>query len=248
MTQRFPRECARCGKNKPPWFEYCGECYAALQTESLEPNKCREQNCDTVIPDKHRLCRSHFEQERRGVISECLECGSFKPSEYDLCLMCQRSQRRIAVKPSSGARPYDHYEGADDPKAKDKRYWFHRQNDGVCNYCGRQYPYNQLELEHMVPKARGGQDHRRNTQLACRVCNRKKLDLTDLEFRELNKDRIPFEERTPPKRAVDPKSLRARGSQAEDEKRDEHDCPAAVFALSAIGLLAGFFMEPPVRD
>ena len=248
MTRRFPRNCARCGKSKPPWFQYCSECYAALQTETLDPQRCAEQDCSTVIPEEHYLCRPHWDQEQQGILSECPECGNFKPSEYALCRMCQRSQQRISARPSDSGRPYDRYDGADDPKAKDKRYWFHKQNDGVCNYCGRQYPYDQLDLEHMIPKALNGPDHRRNTQLACRACNRKKGTLTDLQFRELNADRIPSEERTPPRKAVNPKSLISGRSHAEGAKRNEDDCPLGIFVLSAIGMVTGFLMEPIVRD
>ena len=89
-----------------------------------------------------------------------------------------------------------------------KRYWFNRQDNGVCNYCGHRYPYDQLEMEHMIPKELGGPDHRRNMQLACGICNRKKGTSTDIEFRQLNADLIPLDERTPPKRPVDPDGLK----------------------------------------
>ena len=96
----------------------------------------------------------------------------------------------------------------DDAKAKDKRYWFNRQDNGICNYCGRRYPYDQLEMEHMIPKELGGPDHRRNMQLACKSCNRKKGTSTDTEFRQLNANLIPLEERVPPKRLIDPDKLK----------------------------------------
>ena len=220
MTTIYPRECARCGRGKPPWFKYCQACFAIVQVEQLAPNRCDEQDCDDVIRDDHYLCRFHWEQAREGIISECPECGEYKPDNFPLCRHCnaqastqpRRATTRAALATSNTRRPYDEYDGADDAKAKDKRYWFNHQNNGVCNYCGHRYPYDQLQMEHMIPKNLGGPDNRRNMQLACESCNRKKGTSTDLEFRQRNARLIPTDERTPPKRPVDPAALQA-GSQ-----------------------------------
>lgn len=49
-----------------------------------------------------------------------------------------------------------------------------------CAYCGRgNVP---LEVEHIVPKSRGGTDRVSNLTIACRECNRKKGNLTAEEF------------------------------------------------------------------
>ena len=209
MTQRFPRACARCGKNKPPWFEYCSSCYAEVQMEMLGPNLCAEQDCANEIPDDHYLCHSHWDQSRQGIIDECLSCGEFKPSEYSLCRLCHKVLNEPATRFSDGSRPYDRHDGPDDPKTKDKMYWFHHQDNGICNYCGRRYPYDQLEVEHMIPKILGGGDTKRNVQLACRTCNRKKGTATDMEFRALNSGLIPPDPRTPPRPPIDPQRLKS---------------------------------------
>ena len=219
MTAKYPRECARCGKGKPPWFEYCRNCYAEIQSEQLRPNTCYEQDCDEVIDDEHYLCRAHWQQLREYKISECPECGEYKPVKFPLCRDCNkqldnqpalqfRASRSQGSTPrpqtSNIRRPYD-----DEEKAKDKRYWFNQQNNGVCNYCGYRYPYDQLQMEHMIPKELGGQDHRVNMQLSCGTCNKKKGTYTDIEFRELNSHLIPTEERKPPGRPIDPKKLKS---------------------------------------
>ena len=74
MTTTYPRECARCGRHKPPWFKYCPKCYAFVQIEQLKPNTCDDQDCNEVIADDHYLCRAHWQQSRDGKISECPEC------------------------------------------------------------------------------------------------------------------------------------------------------------------------------
>lgn len=49
-----------------------------------------------------------------------------------------------------------------------------------CAYCGREgVP---LEIEHIVPKSRGGTDRVSNLTLSCRECNQKKGNLTAEEF------------------------------------------------------------------
>ena len=49
-----------------------------------------------------------------------------------------------------------------------------------CAYCGKKdVP---LEIEHIVPKSRGGTDRVTNLTIACRPCNQKKGDRTAAEF------------------------------------------------------------------
>ena len=223
MTTTYPRECARCGQGKPPWFKYCPKCYAIVQIEQLQPNTCGEQDCNEVIDDEHYLCRTHWQHLRDGRISECPECGEYKPASFPLCRHCNAQSANQPPRPqtnrphraqaetvvSNNRRAYDHHDDQEDAKAKDKRHWFNHQDNGVCNYCGNRYPYDQLEMEHMIPRELGGPDHRRNMQLACGTCNRKKGTSTDLEFRQLNVDLIPLDERKPPRRPIDPEKLQS---------------------------------------
>ncbi len=224
MTTAYPRECARCRRAKPPWFRYCSDCYAIVQAEQLSPNTCDQQDCAEPIRDEHFLCREHWGQARNGVISECPECGEYKPAQFRLCRRCNtenappsrtRSRQGPSVAStaqrmvSNARRPYDQHDGADDQKAKDKRYWFNRQDNGICNYCGHRYRYDQLQMEHMIPKELGGPDHRRNMQLTCPTCNRKKGTLTDMEFRALNHPTLPAEEGTPSRHPIAPEKLKS---------------------------------------
>jgi len=45
-----------------------------------------------------------------------------------------------------------------------------------CIYCGRKAPEVELELEHIIPKAKGGTDDIKNLAVACRECNLGKSD------------------------------------------------------------------------
>lgn len=60
---------------------------------------------------------------------------------------------------------------------------FHRDNY-TCQYCGEWYGknhYGWLELEHILPSSRGGQNTWTNLVTACSTCNNKKADRTPEE-------------------------------------------------------------------
>lgn len=61
--------------------------------------------------------------------------------------------------------------------------WVFDRTDGRCHICGKKLCFGNYglsgrrgawEVEHSVPRARGGTDHRNNLFAACIVCNREK--------------------------------------------------------------------------
>ena len=54
------------------------------------------------------------------------------------------------------------------------------QADNRCGYClsAQRYVFAPLEIDHIVPTARGGTDDEENLWLACRMCNGFKTDRT----------------------------------------------------------------------
>ena len=50
------------------------------------------------------------------------------------------------------------------------------QQEGRCNGCGGEFPFRMFEVDHVVPRSRGGTDHIDNLQLLCTHCNRTKGD------------------------------------------------------------------------
>ncbi len=43
-----------------------------------------------------------------------------------------------------------------------------------CQYCGRRPPMRELNIDHVLPRSRGGEDTWENLVTACRVCNLRK--------------------------------------------------------------------------
>lgn len=45
------------------------------------------------------------------------------------------------------------------------------RQEGVCGGCGILFPFRNLTVDHVVPRAKGGSDHLDNLQLLCGACN-----------------------------------------------------------------------------
>ena len=61
------------------------------------------------------------------------------------------------------------------PYRKQKHDLFGKQ-EGKCAGCKILFPFPNLTIDHVVPRARGGTDHLENLQLLCAACNSIKGD------------------------------------------------------------------------
>jgi site-specific DNA-methyltransferase (adenine-specific) len=52
----------------------------------------------------------------------------------------------------------------------------YKEQDGKCKACGTKFDIWNLEIDHIIPKAKGGGDYYENYQLLCGSCNRIKGD------------------------------------------------------------------------
>jgi site-specific DNA-methyltransferase (adenine-specific) len=59
------------------------------------------------------------------------------------------------------------------PSIKERLY---KAQDGKCNACGTKFEIHHLEIDHIIPKTKGGDDYYENCQLLCGSCNRIKRD------------------------------------------------------------------------
>ncbi len=53
---------------------------------------------------------------------------------------------------------------------------------GICHYCGKKFPPEELTLDHIVPVSRGGKSTRGNLVVCCLDCNQAKKYLTPAEI------------------------------------------------------------------
>jgi len=77
----------------------------------------------------------------------------------------------------------------------------YKEQNSLCNGCKTQFDIRNLEIDHIIPKAKGGGDYYENYQLLCGSCNRMKGDrpmeylrMKRNKVEELLKDKIIFGE------------------------------------------------------
>lgn len=67
------------------------------------------------------------------------------------------------------------------------------RDKSTCQYCGKKRAYEDLNLDHVIPKSKGGRMDWANIVLACVACNDKKRDRTPAEagMRLIRTPRVP---------------------------------------------------------
>ena len=69
------------------------------------------------------------------------------------------------------------------PSYRTHRHRLYGQQEGICTGCDTHFPFRVMEVDHSLPRSRGGTDHPDNLQLLCSGCNRSKGDKTMAEWR-----------------------------------------------------------------
>ena len=87
---------------------------------------------------------------------------------------------------------------------KEERLRVYKMYDGHCAYCGKSIKYEDMQVDHIVPKNRGGysrwndkegkfvvfhgEDDIKNYMPSCRACNFRKRDMSIEQFRSVLKE------------------------------------------------------------
>ena len=105
----------------------------------------------------------------------------------DLAAACRR--RLDGYKKEKKLPPYGDGSGFRTPIGISKRYAVLSKCGGRCVACGISSQEMRLEVDHIIPRSKGGSDDLSNLQALCHVCNRQKRDRDDLDFLlEINRD------------------------------------------------------------
>jgi 5-methylcytosine-specific restriction endonuclease McrA len=70
-------------------------------------------------------------------------------------------------------------------KAKELRksaWWKNKRSNGICHYCQKKFPVEELTMDHIVPLIRGGKSIKSNLVPACKECNSKKQNKLSFEL------------------------------------------------------------------
>ncbi len=68
------------------------------------------------------------------------------------------------------------------PKAHAYKHELYGQQEGKCAGCHYFLPFRNLTIDHIIPKSKGGTDHKNNIQLLCNACNSTKSTRSQEEF------------------------------------------------------------------
>ena len=69
------------------------------------------------------------------------------------------------------------------PNYRTHRHRLYGEQEGVCAGCDTHFPFRVMDVDHMLPRTKGGTDHPDNLQLLCSGCNRSKGGKTMAEWR-----------------------------------------------------------------
>ena len=69
------------------------------------------------------------------------------------------------------------------PKYRTHRHRLYGEQEGVCVGCETHFPFRVMDVDHILPRIKGGTDHPDNLQLLCSGCNRSKGGRTMAEWR-----------------------------------------------------------------
>ena len=74
------------------------------------------------------------------------------------------------------------------PDYRTHRHRLYGEQEGVCAGCGTHFPFRVMDVDHILPRSRGGTDHSDNLQMLCSGCNRSKGSKTMAEWKAARGD------------------------------------------------------------
>jgi len=86
---------------------------------------------------------------------------------------------------SRGKQPWSHRRKSSDPVSGTIRYEVLKQAKSRCELCGVEANVRALEVDHIVPRSKGGSNDKSNLQALCYSCNAMKRDRDDTDFRDV---------------------------------------------------------------
>ncbi len=69
------------------------------------------------------------------------------------------------------------------PNYRTHRHRLYGEQEGVCVGCNTHFPFRVMDVDHILPRSKGGTDHPDNLQLLCSGCNRSKGGKTMAQWR-----------------------------------------------------------------
>jgi hypothetical protein len=84
-------------------------------------------------------------------------------------------------------RKYPFGDSTNDAVRGSVRYEVLKRAGGRCELCGESARNVQIDVDHIIPRSKGGSNDATNLQALCRTCNAQKRDRDDTDFHALHK-------------------------------------------------------------
>lgn len=156
------RTCSKCGEHKP--------------ASGFRRDKNRKSS---LYPTCKACLSRYYFRNRERILKQCSEYRALnaqklaaKSREYASRRFFYKRAERL-ISPGGGV-------SASDKCAEISRLW--KKQRGVCALSGRRLNRDNAEIDHIIPKTRGGSCHIDNLRWVHRDVNRAKRNLLDSEF------------------------------------------------------------------
>lgn len=197
--------CTECGTKFQHYIGFQGvewTCPSCIEAERKE-QECKREQMLAQERDAQRYERMFAEIREYSLDKTCAECGSTFHSASPTAKYCSstcRERARYRRNPYTvgGFRHYYHVKYGDayrkyyDPSVTLKA--LYERDSGVCQICGEPCNWNDKEwgnagptypsVDHIIPRAKGGEHTWENVQLAHMVCNSIKGARADVDVKE----------------------------------------------------------------
>ena len=131
-----------------------------------------------------RVLKKHGIVEREGDLVRLNVNPLTLTQKAEVRRICEdRLQSFIAER---GLGIWDHRMIEDDPVADSLRYQVLQESGGRCALCGATAKDAVLQVDHIVPRSRGGSNEKSNLQVLCQRCNGGKNNKDQTDFRSWN--------------------------------------------------------------
>ena len=94
-----------------------------------------------------------------------------------------RADRKAFPGPTAPDAPPKRTDLGGVPYYRHQRNYLYGVQEGICANCKTHFPMRVMDVDHILPRSRGGTDHISNLQLLCSGCNRSKGNRTMAEWK-----------------------------------------------------------------
>ena len=137
-----------------------------------------------------KVLRKHGVVQADGKLVSLTVASLTLQQQAHIRMLCEERLQSFVQK--HGLSIWDYRLLDNDPVPDSLRYQALKRCSGRCALCGATKNDRPLDVDHIIPRARGGKNELANLQVLCSKCNRSKRDQDDTDFRD-----VTFSDRDP---------------------------------------------------